>query len=253
MYSDLKNKVVLITGAASGIGMATARLFAGEGCRLMLADLQDESGQKLAREISDSGVECHFQHCDISSVTAVENLINSCKKHYGRLDIAYNNAGVEGEIGPLADSSEANFDRVIATNLKSIWACMKFEIPLMLESLAGVIVNCASIAGVVGSSGIPAYVASKHGVIGLSKNAALEYASQNIRVNAVCPAGVRTPMLERFTKGDPAAQEQMDKMHPLGRAADPAEIGNAVLYLASEQASFITGSTLLVDGGYTAR
>lgn len=253
MYPELKGKVVIVTGAASGIGKAAARAFAGEGARLMICDVQDDLGRKLAEDIRQEDQDCIYLHCDISKPAEVQNLVDQTLKEYGQLDIAYNNAGVEGDMANLADSTGDNFDRVIGINLKGVWACMKYEIPAMLKNGKGVIVNCSSIAGVVGSKGIPAYVASKHGVIGLTKNAALEYANKNIRVNAVCPAGVKTPMLERFIGGNEEVAQQMDKMHPIGRAAKPEEIADAVLYLCSDRASFITGTELLVDGGFTAQ
>lgn len=253
MYADLKNKVVLITGAASGIGTATAKAFAEEGCKLALSDVQKDLGAKLAAEIQAMGVDCIYLNCDVSQTTEVEKLINQVMDHYGQLDIAYNNAGVEGEMSFLPDGSEQNFDRVIQTNLKGIWSCMKYEIPAMKSQGGGVIINCSSIAGVVGSQGLPVYVASKHAVIGLTKNAALEFAREGIRVNAVCPAGVNTPMLDRITASNPNLKAQMNEIHPIGRIAEPHEIASVVLFLASKQASFVTGHELLVDGGYTAQ
>lgn len=253
MYPEFKNKVVLITGASSGIGYATALAFAKEGAKLFIADIQDEQGRQIASEIQNLGTECTYIHCDVSKTKEVEHMVTEVVKHHGRIDIAYNNAGIEGEVAPLGDSTEKNFDNVIGINLKGVWACMKYEIPQMLKQKGGVIVNCSSIAGIVGSAGISIYDASKHGVIGLTKTAALEYAGQNIRINAVCPAGVKTPMLERFIHGNPEVEKQMDAMHPIGRAANPGEIADAVLYLSSDRASFITGHEMLVDGGYTAQ
>lgn len=253
MYTEFKDKVVIITGASFGIGKATTQAFAREGAKLVISDVEDKEGESLAEEIRKQGNECIYVHCDISKAAEVEQMVAKAVRHFGRLDIAYNNAGIEGEMGFTADGSEANFDRVIGINLKGVWACMKYEIPEMLKNKKGVIVNCSSIAGVLGSQGLPVYVASKHGVNGLTKNAALEYAKQGIRVNSVCPAGVHTPMLDRIVQTSPGLEDQIDAMHPIGRAARPEEIAEAVLYLCSDRASFITGHELLVDGGFTAQ
>lgn len=253
MNTEFKDKVVIITGASFGIGKATAVAFAKAGAKLAISDVIDKEGESLAEEIRKQGNECIYIHCDISKPTEVQNMVSETVKHFGRLDIAYNNAGIEGKMGFTADGSEDNFDRVIGINLKGVWACMKYEIPEMLKNNKGVIVNCSSIAGVIGSQGLPVYVASKHGVNGLTKNAALEYAKQGIRVNSVCPAGVKTPMLDRIIESSAALKDELDAMHPIGRAAQPEEIADAVLYLCSDRASFITGHELLVDGGFTAQ
>lgn len=253
MYTAFKDKVAIITGAADGIGRATALAFAREGAKLVLSDVQDREGEALAEAIRSEGGACMYVHCDISQPAQVKAMVEAGVKQFGRLDIAYNNAGIEGEMAFTADSHEENFDRVIGTNLKGVWACMKYEIPEMLKHNKGAIVNCSSVAGLIGSQGMPVYVASKHGVIGLTKNAALEYARQGIRVNAVCPAGVKTPMLNRIVQGSPGLGDQLDAMHPIGHAAQPEEIAEAVLYLCSDHASFITGHELVVDGGYTAQ
>lgn len=253
MNTEFKDKVVIITGASFGIGKATVQAFARAGAKIVISDIKDKEGEFLAEEIQKKGNECIYVHCDISKPDEVQNMVSETVKHFGRLDIAYNNAGIEGEMGFTADGSEDNFDRVIGINLKGVWACIKYEIPEMLKNNKGVIVNCSSIAGVVGSQGLPVYVASKHGVNGLTKNAALEYASQGIRVNSVCPAGVHTPMLERIVETSPGLKDQINAMHPIGRAAQPEEIAEAVLYLCSDRASFITGHELLVDGGFTAQ
>lgn len=253
MYTEFKEKVVIITGASFGIGKATALAFAKEGAKLVISDVQDKEGEHLAEQIRNQGNECIYVHCDISKPAEVQKMVNETVKRFGRLDIAYNNAGIEGEMGFTADGSEENFDRVIGINLKGVWACMKYEIPEMLKNKKGTIVNCSSIAGVIGSQGLPVYVASKHGVNGLTKNAALEYAKEGIRVNSVCPAGVYTPMLDRILENSPGLKSQLEAMHPIGRAAHPEEIADAVLYLCSDRASFITGHELLVDGGFTAQ
>lgn len=253
MSTAFKDKVVIVTGASFGIGKATALAFAKEGAKLVISDVQDEDGERLAEQIREQGNECIYVHCDISKPAEVQKMVSETVNQFGHLDIAYNNAGIEGEMGFTADVSEENFDRVIGINLKGVWACMKYEIPEMLKNNKGVIVNCSSIAGVIGSQGLPVYVASKHGVNGLTKNAALEYASQGIRVNSVCPAGVNTPMLDRIVETSPGLKDQMNAMHPIGRVAQPEEIAEAVLYLCSDRASFVTGHELLVDGGFTAQ
>jgi NAD(P)-dependent dehydrogenase (short-subunit alcohol dehydrogenase family) len=253
MSTEFEDKVVLVTGAASGIGKSTALAFAREGASLVISDVKDAEGERLAEEIRGMGMECLYLHCDISKPLEVQNMVSQTVARFGRLDIAYNNAGIEGEMGFIVDGSEENFDRVIGINLKGVWACLKYEIQEMLKNNTGAIVNCASIAGVVGSKGLPVYVASKHGVNGLTKNAALEYADAGIRVNSVCPAGVKTPMLDRILSSSPGMEDQIDAMHPIGRAAQPEEIAEAVLYLCSDRASFITGHELLVDGGFTAQ
>jgi NAD(P)-dependent dehydrogenase (short-subunit alcohol dehydrogenase family) len=253
MNKEFKDKVVIVTGASFGIGKATALAFAREGAKLVISDVRDEEGEQLAEQIRKQGNECIYVHCDISKPAEVQNMVRETVDRFGRLDIAYNNAGIEGEMGFIADGSEENFDRVIGINLKGVWACMKYEIPEMLKNKKGAIVNCSSIAGVVGSQRLPVYVASKHGVNGLTKNAALEYAGQGIRVNSVCPAGVHTPMLDRIVATSPGLEDQMNAMHPIGRVAQPEEIAEAVLYLCSDRASFVTGHELMVDGGFTAQ
>jgi NAD(P)-dependent dehydrogenase (short-subunit alcohol dehydrogenase family) len=253
MNTEFKNKVVVITGASFGIGRATALAFAREGAKLVISDVQDKEGEYLAEQIRKQGNECIYVHCNISKPGDVQKMVSETINRFGRLDIAYNNAGIEGEMGFTADGSEENFDRVIGINLKGVWACMKYEILEMLKNKKGVIVNCSSIAGVVGSKGLPVYVASKHGVNGLTKSAALEYAGQGIRINSVCPGGVHTPMLDRILETSPGLKDQMDSMHPIGRVAEPEEIAEAVLYLCSDRASFITGHELVVDGGFTAQ
>lgn len=253
MDKEFKDKIVVITGASFGIGKATALAFANAGAKLVLSDLKDDEGYAQAEAIRKKGNECIYVHCGISKPAEVKHMVEEAVKHFGRLDIAYNNAGIEGEIGFTTAGSEENFDRVININLKGVWACMKYEIPEMLKNKKGVIVNCSSIAGIIGSQGLPVYVASKHGVNGLTKNAALEYAKQGIRVNAICPAGVHTPMLDRIIHNNPGMGEQLDTMHPIGRVATSEEIANVVLFLCSDRASFVTGHEMVVDGGYTAQ
>ncbi|MBY0563230.1 MAG: SDR family oxidoreductase [Hyphomonadaceae bacterium] len=245
--------VAFVTGAASGIGAATAKALAQAGAAVMLADVRDGEGEALARAIVDGGCRARYVHCDMQSEADIANAAKSAFDAWGALNIAFNNAGVEGEQAGTADCSNDNWDRVMAVNLKGVWLCMKHEIPLMLKSGGGAIVNCSSIAGLVGFANIPAYTASKHGVLGLTKAAALEYADKGIRVNAVCPGVIQTPMIERFTHGDPAAQAGLVANEPMARVGRPEEIASAVLWLAGDGASFTTGHALVVDGGWVAR
>jgi NAD(P)-dependent dehydrogenase (short-subunit alcohol dehydrogenase family) len=244
-----ENKVVIITGASSGIGRATAISFAQQGAKVVVSDVQEQAGQQTVTEIQKQRGEAIFVKCDVSKEEEVKNLIDKTLEKYGKLDCAYNNAGVEGSPCSTVECSTENWDKTININLKGVWLCMKYEIPAMLKNGKGSIVNCSSIAGLVGLELIPAYVASKHGVIGLTETAALEFARQNIRVNAVCPGAIHTPMLDRFTHGD---EEQMAQQDPMGRVGTPEEIADGVLWLCSDKASYITGQSIAIDGGWVA-
>ncbi len=250
----LEGKSAIITGAASGIGRATALLFAREGARLALADV-DPAGQGVADEITQGGGTAIFVKTDVSKPEDVQALVRATVEAYGRLDIIFNNAGIEGEQRFTADCSVENWDRVLAVNLKGVFLGMKYAIPEMLKNGGGVIVNTASTAGLTGYPSLPAYSASKGGVIQLTKTAALEYARQGIRVNCICPGGIYTPLVERFTRGIP--QEQIQKMvemaHPVGRFGTPEEVAKLALYLASDDSSFCTGAPFIIDGGMTAQ
>lgn len=253
MPGQFESKVALITGAASGIGRATALAFAREGARVSISDIQEKEGRAMAESIRKDGGDAEFFACDVSRPDQIRSMLAGTVARFGRLDFACNNAGIEGDTAATADSDEENWDRVIDVNLKSVWMCMKLEIPEMLKQGGGSIVNISSIAGLVGFPGIPAYVASKHGIVGLTRAAALEYAKQGIRVNAVCPGVIQTPMVERFVQGDAGKLAQLVGAEPLGRLGKPEEIASVVTWLCSSGASFVTGQPLAVDGGWVAQ
>ena len=250
---DFTGKVALVTGAASGIGRATALAFAKKGASVIVADLEEDGGLQTSHMIERLGPKSMYIRCDVSKQEEVKRVLEKTLDTFGRLDCAFNNAGVEGNQGMTPDCTEANWNRVVDVNLKGVWLCMKYEIPLMLKQGGGTIVNCSSIAGLIGFQGIPAYVASKHGVIGLTKTAALEYAKLNIRVNAVCPGVIQTAMIDRFVHGEAQIQKQLVEGEPIGRVGQPEEVAQAVLWLCSDAASFVTGHSLAVDGGWVAQ
>lgn len=251
---DLSKRVVFITGAATGIGRATAVEFARSGANVVVVDINENEAHETMNKIETMGsAKALFIKCDTSKDSDVKAAVDKTVQTFGRLDIAFNNAGVEGEHALTADTTEENWDRVMNINLKGVWHCMKYQIPVMLKQKGGSIVNCASIAGVVGFMGSPAYVASKHGVIGLTKTAALEYAKMNIRINAICPGIIQTPMIDRFVKGSDANLKALEAGEPIGRVGQPEEIASAALWLGSSQSSFVTGHSLVVDGGWVAQ
>ncbi|MEX0957181.1 MAG: SDR family oxidoreductase [Rhizobiaceae bacterium] len=250
-------KVALVTGAGAGIGRATAIKFAEEGAMVVVSDVNAKGGEETAAMIKKNGGDAIFVRADISSAAEVENLISKTVDAYGRLDCACNNAGIEGKIAPLAEQPDDNFDRIINVNAKGTFLCLKAEINQMLKDGGGAIVNLASIAGLIGFPGLSPYVASKHAVNGLTKNAALEYAKQGIRVNSVCPGGIDTRMLdslaEQSTGGTQSTHEMMDPLHPIGRIGKPEEVAELIVWLCSPRASFVTGANIPIDGGYVAQ
>lgn len=250
---NFTGKVAFVSGAASGIGYATALAFAEAGAWVAVSDINDDGGLRVVHEIQQAGGEALFFKCDIHEALSIKEMIDQIVRQMGRIDCAFNNAGIEGSSGDTVHCSEENFQKVLDVNLRGTWLCIKNQIPAMSKNGGGSIVNCASIAGLVGFKESPAYVASKHGIIGLTKTAALEYAQQKIRVNAICPGVIETPMVRRFTHDDKLIVEQLESAAPMKRLGRPEEIAMAVLWLCSEQSSFVTGHSLVVDGGWTAQ
>jgi NAD(P)-dependent dehydrogenase (short-subunit alcohol dehydrogenase family) len=253
MATDVQGKVALITGGGSGIGRATAIRLAQEGAKVMIADYVPEGAERVVRAIKEAGGIADCVAADVSITRQVEAMVGRTIEKYGRFDYAFNNAGIEGAPGDTATYPEDSFDRVIAINLKAVWLCMKYEIPQMLKQGGGAIVNTASTLGLVAIEGASAYTAAKHGVVGLTRTAALEYAQKNIRVNCVCPGFIRTAMVERGMDKGLIAEQQMVAIEPVGRLGKPEEVAEGVLWLLSDAASFVTGHTLTIDGGWTAR
>lgn len=253
MADLFQGKVALITGGSSGIGRATALAFAREGAKVVIADIDEAGGGETLEMIRGVGGEATFVRTDVSKVADVEALVNKTVQTYHRLDCAHNNAGIDGDFTTLVKYTEETWDRVMGVNLKSVWAGMKYEIPQMRKQGGGVIVNSASVAGYVGFRTMGPYVASKHGVIGLTKTAALEYSNFGIRVNAICPGAIRTPMVDAFINNDPEREMSMNALQPIGRMGRAEEVANLVLWLCSDAASFITGSAIAIDGGIVAQ
>ena len=253
MTGRLENKVGLVTGAGSGIGRASALAFAREGAKVVVVDTIAGSGEETVTMIRKAGGEASFVRTDVSKANEVEAMVNRTVEVYGRLDSAYNNAGVVVPPRLTPDTREEDWDHVISVNLKGVWLCMKYEIPQMLKQGRGVIVNASSMVGLIGLAKRSAYAASKHGVVGLTKVAALEYANAGIRVNAVCPAVVSTPLVESIISTDPEAEAQLMSMIPMGRLGTLEEIAGVVVWLCSEESSFVTGHAMLVDGGAVAK
>jgi len=250
---SFEKQVALVTGAGSGLGLATAKAFAAAGASVVLADANEKAVHSAVDELSAQGHKALAIHCDVADDAQVEATVERTVAVFGRLDAAYNNAGVQNIVAEAADASREDFDRVMSINLRGIWSCMKFELRQMLKQGNGAIVNCSSIGGLVGGPKRGTYQASKHGVLGLTKSAALEYAARGIRINAVCPGIIHTSMLDKMMATQADALNAMLKDVPIGRLGRPEEIANAVLWLCSSAASFMIGHALAVDGGYTIR
>ena len=249
MSGSLAGKVALVTGGASGIGQAAVRLFAREGAKVVAADVQVEKGNETAAQVKQTGCEVIFVQCDVSKSSQVEALIDQCVDIFGRVDCAFNNAGILGEMGKTADCAEENFDRLVAVNLKGVWLCMKHEIRQMLKQESGVIVNTASNAGMRGQPELPVYGATKAGIVQLTKTAALEYIRSGLRINCVNPSLIWTPMVQRQAAADPGLVDKLTEEQKIGRMGQPEEIAEAVVWLCSDAASFVTGHPMNVDGG----
>ncbi|MGH8436781.1 MAG: SDR family oxidoreductase [Pseudomonas sp.] len=252
MSMTFSGQVALVTGGAAGIGRATARAFAAEGLKVVISDVDVAGGEGTAALIREAGGDATFIRCDVTKDAEVKALMDGVIAAYGRLDYAFNNAGIEIEKGRLAEGGEAEFDAIMGVNVKGVWLCMKYQLPLLLAQGGGAIVNTASVAGLGAAPKMSIYSASKHAVIGLTKSAAVEYAKKKIRVNAVCPAVIDTDMFRRAYEADPKKAEFAAAMHPVGRIGKVEEIATAVLYLCCDGAAFTTGQALAVDGGATA-
>lgn len=250
-WFNFNGKVALVTGAASGMGLATARAFAEAGAAVVLADWKEASVQAAAEEIVANGHRAIGLVCDVSDDAQVAAMVERTVAEFGRLDAAFNNAGVMSAIARTADSTREEWERVIGINLRGVWSCMKYELLQMARQGSGVIVNCSSVGGFTGNPGIPSYIASKHGVIGLTRTAALEYAAQGIRINAVCPGAIDTQISRDVVGGDEKAYADMVRQIPIGRIGKPEEIASTVLWLCSPGAGYVVGHALVVDGGGT--
>src|SRR5512133_835607 len=253
MAGRLEKKVALVTGAAAGSGRQSALAFAREGATVAVVDVTEAGGNETVSLIQGAGGTAKFFRCDVSKAAEVEKLVKDVVAAFGRIDCAHNNAGIEGKQAATADCTEETWDRTIAVNLKGVFLCLKYEIPQMLKQGGGAIVNTASVAGLVGFVGLPAYNASKGGVIQLTRGAALEFAKQNVRVNAVCPGVIKTPMVDRITGGTPEGEAAFAAGEPVGRLGKPEEIATAVVWLCTDEASFVTGIPMPVDGGWVAQ
>src|SRR5437588_10434481 len=250
---EFEGKVLLVTGGGSGSGRATALAFAREGAQVVIGNRNVERGEETVSMIREAGGTASFQRTDVVVAAEVEALVEHAVKRCGRVDVAFNNAGIEGDVKPtLIDHTEANFDAVMGVNVKGVWLSMKYEIPRILEQGGGAIVNCSSVAGLIGFPGIGIYIASKHAVIGLTKTAALEFSGKGIRINAVNPAVIDTEMVDRLADGLSMTKDDLATLHPIGRIGRVEEVAEAVLWLCSSESSFVTGHSLIVDGGLPA-
>jgi NAD(P)-dependent dehydrogenase (short-subunit alcohol dehydrogenase family) len=250
---EFEGKVALVTGGGSGIGRATSLAFAREGAKVVIGNRNVQRGEETVAMIQKAGGTASFKRTDVLVTKDIEALVDYAVKTYGGLDLAFNNAGVEGDVAPLVEQTEANYDAVMNVNVKGVWLSMKYEIPRMLERGGGAIVNCSSVAGLIGFPNLAIYMASKHAVIGLTKVGAIEYSAQGIRINAVNPAVIDTEMVDRLAEGLRMKKDDLVQFHPIGRLGRVEEVAEAVIWLCSGKSSFVTGHSLLVDGGFTAK
>jgi NAD(P)-dependent dehydrogenase (short-subunit alcohol dehydrogenase family) len=254
MNISFENKVALVTGAASGLGLATAKAFAEAGASVVLADWHQEAAQSAAKDLANKGHKTLAVRCDVSDDAQVEAMVKQTVATFGRLDAAYNNAGVQNVLAETADTTQEDYDRVMGINLRGVWSCMKFELQQMRKQGSGTIVNCSSLGGLVGGAERGIYHAAKHGVLGFTKSAALEYAARGIRINAICPGLIWTPMADQMIAGGQGEiLEAMKKSVPMGRYGRTEEIADVVLWLSSDAASYVTGQSISVDGGFIMR
>jgi NAD(P)-dependent dehydrogenase (short-subunit alcohol dehydrogenase family) len=254
MNISFENKIALVTGAASGLGLAAAKAFAEAGASVVLADWHEEAAQSAAKELANKGHKTLAVRCDVSDDAQVEAMVKQTVATFGRLDAAYNNAGVQNVLAETADTTQEDYDRVMGINLRGVWSCMKFELQHMRKQGSGTIVNCSSLGGLVGGAERGIYHAAKHGVLGFTKSAALEYAARGIRINAICPGLIWTPMADQMVAGGQGEiLEAMKKSVPMGRYGQAEEIADVVLWLSSDAASYVTGQSITVDGGFIMR
>ena len=249
----LDGKVTLVTGAGGGIGRATAMVLGQAGARVLVSDISTRRGEETAAMVREAGADAIFLKADVSKAADAEALVAKAVERWGRLDGAHNNAGISGKIVNVADDTEENWDQTLAVDLKGVWLCMKYQIKQMLKQGGGSIVNTSSTAGLTGAVRMGAYAAAKHGVVGLTRTAALEYAKSNIRINAICPGVIGTPVIKGWFEANERLKKTMIAQEPIGRLGEPEEIGNAVAWLFSDRSSFVTGAAIPVDGGLTAQ